>query len=123
MYVANLKDNLLLQVDPAGRASIVAAIGPLGPFNNAHVAARDGKLYVSTIFKHRIYEVTPAGNITLLAGTGAPGTQDGFMPHATLIHPNGIAFGPCGKVLYTNNYVGPMGFPNATLILRTLHLP
>ena len=122
MYVANLKDNLLLRIDATGTASLVAAIGPLGPFNNAHVAACGGKLYVSSIFRHRIYEVTPAGDVKLIAGNGAPGVEDGFMPHARLVHPNGIATGPGGKVLYTNNYVGPMGWPNSTLVVRTIHL-
>jgi len=123
MYVVNLKDNLLLHVDEQGRASILAAIGQSLSFNNAHLVAIGKSLYVSKIFEHRIYRVTLAGEIDFVIGTGAPGVQDGIAPgSARLYHPNGMAVGPDGRTIYTNNYIGAMGTPGSPMRIRTIEL-
>lgn len=120
MYVANFGDSRLLRIDPTGMASIVAAVGP---GSNAHVAALGGKLYVSKIWTHAIYEVTTGGSVKLLVGRGVPGTRDGVAPHqATLYHPNGITTDPEGKVLYTNNYIGTMGTPGSNMTVRAIRV-
>ncbi len=124
MYVVNFRDNLVLRIEKTGQASVLAAVGGLGSTNNAHVTVCGGKLYVSKIFSHRIYEVTKSGQVRVVAGTGAPGTRNGFAPsRARLYHPNGMATGPEGKVIYTNNYIGLMGTPGSNMIVRAIYLP
>lgn len=123
MYVVNLKDNHLLHVDEEGRAHIVAAIGQSLAFNNAHVVASGDKLYVSKIFEHKIYQVTRSGEVTLVIGQGPPGVADGYSPgNAQLFHPNGIALGPDGRTLFTNNYIGAMGTPGAPMRIRAIQV-
>ena len=121
IYVANLDDNRLLRLNPDGTANIVAPIGPGSA--NAHVTWLNGKLYVSKIFAHRVYEVTTGGDVKLLAGTGISGTTDGCAPdEAKFSFPNGIAAAPTGNVIYTNDFVGFMGGPRGTIRVRSIHL-
>ena len=121
LFVCNLDDDLLLRIDDCGNASIVAALGPGQQL--AHVTALGGKLYVSTIWTHEVYEVTTTGGVRRIAGDGRPGTRDGVGAHqARLYHPNGIAAGPRGRVLYTNNYIGTMGTPGRDMLVRAIEV-
>ena len=120
MYVANLKDNRLLRIRPNGTAREVAAVG--NGQGIAHVTWLSGNLYVSLIWEHEVYQVTPSGQISRLAGTGVKGTRDGCAGYATLSHPNGITADPNRNILYTNNFIGIMGSNGGRITLRAIHM-
>ncbi|HZE85273.1 MAG TPA: hypothetical protein VE035_13255, partial [Puia sp.] len=65
----------------------------LAKFNSPTATAVDisGNVYVADYFNHRIRMITPAGNVTTLAGTGTPGFQDGPGASAQFNYPIGVA--------------------------------
>jgi sugar lactone lactonase YvrE len=65
----------------------------LAKFNSPAATAVDisGNVYVADYFNHRIRMITPAGNVTTLAGTGTPGFQDGPGAGAQFNYPIGVA--------------------------------
>lgn len=66
------------------------------PFGIA--AAPDGTIYVADgAGAHRIYRISPAGVMTLLAGSGE-GFEDGAGPTARFNTPSGLAIDPAGNI-------------------------
>ncbi|HMH22983.1 MAG TPA: NHL repeat-containing protein [Puia sp.] len=75
------------------RMALSASIVILAKFNSPTATAVDisGNVYVADYFNHRIRMITPAGNVTTLAGTGTPGFQDGPGASAQFNYPIGVA--------------------------------
>jgi cysteine-rich repeat protein len=82
-----------------GPATLARLRNPFGV-----VAAGDGTLYVSDTGNHRIRRVSPAGVITTIAGTGAPGSGGDGGPAlaAQLDDPHGLALDP-DRALYVGD--------------------
>ncbi|GAB3666538.1 NHL repeat-containing protein [Ramlibacter alkalitolerans] len=59
----------------------------------------EGNRYVADTYGNRILKTTPAGETTVLAGTGASGDQDGEAASATFSLPAGLAFDALGALL------------------------
>ena len=65
----------------------------------------DGRIVVSDFNNHRLRLVNPDGEVSTLAGSGAPGTTDGCATRgALLFHPVGVAVDPGGKWLAFSDY-------------------
>lgn len=62
----------------------------------------DGALIVVDYGNHRIRLVTPAGVVTTLAGTGAPGFGDGALDKAQFSHPQAVTLADNGDVFVTD---------------------
>ncbi|NIR96457.1 MAG: T9SS type A sorting domain-containing protein [Gammaproteobacteria bacterium] len=77
--------------------------------NNGHMTYANGRLYVVARCANQVYEVTLDGQISLLAGSGARGNDDGPALQATFSLPNGIAPSPDGDTLYINDDVNLTG--------------
>jgi trimeric autotransporter adhesin len=87
LYIADYGNNRIRQVTPAGIISTVAGTGTSGSYSgdggpatsaqlNAPIGvALDsvGNLFIADSFNNRIRKVTPAGNISTVAGNGSPG--------------------------------------------------
>jgi DNA-binding beta-propeller fold protein YncE len=69
-------------------------------------ACDDGTLIVADFDNHRIRQVTLAGVVTTLAGTGVPGFADGALGQAQFDRPQGVARAASGDLFITdiNNY-------------------
>jgi hypothetical protein len=63
-----------------------------------------GNKYVADTYGNRVLKVTPAGETTVLAGTGRAGEEDGHASTATFSLPTGLAFDAHGAL-----YVADMG--------------
>ncbi|MFV0606097.1 MAG: IPT/TIG domain-containing protein [Niabella sp.] len=59
--------------------------------------APNGDAYVSDIYNHKIRKITPAGNVTTIAGTSM-GMEDGPAATAKFNEPNGIALDKDGNI-------------------------
>lgn len=67
--------------------------GPIGV-----VAGADGSIYVADTYNDRIRKISPAGQVTTLAGGGGTGYRDGAATDALFDTPSGIAVNDDGVV-------------------------
>ncbi len=108
--------------DPSAGGGQAASARLLGPRNLA--LDRSGNLYISAFLDHRVYQVSPGGQIRLLAGTGTPGTAGNGGPaaYAQLNYPAGLALDGAG-----NLYIADSGNRRvrrlAADILSTVNVP
>lgn len=108
--------------DPSAGGSQATAARLLGPRNLA--LDRTGNLYIAAFLDHRVYQVTPAGHILLVAGAGSPGVAGNGGPalHAQLNYPAGLALDNAG-----NLYIADSGNRRVRRlsagILSTLNVP
>lgn len=64
-----------------------------------------GNVYVADSGNHRIRKISPTGDVTTLAGSGAVGSQDDGNPlTATFDDPRGIAVDSSGSTVYVSDY-------------------
>lgn len=88
LFVADTRNNSVRKVSTTGQVTTLAG-SPGAGFNDGNgavakfnlpagiTADKDGNLYVADISNFRIRKITPAGNVTTLAG-GTQGTNDGI---------------------------------------------
>lgn len=118
LYAVNSRDGKILRIDPAGNVELHAAL-PSGEgfFASGHLVFGNGVLYASGNHHHQVYEVSLAGEVKVLAGTGEPGRVDGPAGTGQLTIPNGLALSPDGSRL-----VVVPGGPNPREFLRVIQL-
>lgn len=112
LYVANLKDGKIYEIDLSGKKKLIATIKdvPVGFMTYSR-----GSLFVNSTGKHKIYEIDLDGNVvSLLTGTGRAGTVNGDLGTAQFTSPDGIAASPTGDTLYVSE--------NTTNLLRRIIL-
>ncbi|HEX9096859.1 MAG TPA: LuxR C-terminal-related transcriptional regulator [Candidatus Dormibacteraeota bacterium] len=106
VYIADSGNNRVRKVDANGTINTVAGSGKYygdsgdgGPATSARLSfpfgvaiARDGTIYIADTGNNRLREVTPAGVIAALAGTGTAGFagDGGLAARAQLAAPEGI---------------------------------
>jgi alpha-tubulin suppressor-like RCC1 family protein len=80
----------------AGTGSIGSANSVLPSFTNPAGVCTDaaGNVYVADAACHKIRKITPAGEVTTLAGSGAVGADDGIGNLASFNTPYGICINP-----------------------------
>jgi sugar lactone lactonase YvrE len=88
VFVADLFNHKIRKITSAGVVTTVAGntagfadgLGPAAKFNFPAGLAIDkqGNLYVADSDNHRIRKITPQGEVSTFAGTGAQGTNDGI---------------------------------------------
>jgi sugar lactone lactonase YvrE len=110
-YVTDLLDNTVRKITPAGVVTTLAGLaGQRGSADGIGAAARfdaplgvavdaAGTVYVADGFNQTIRKITPAGEVTTLAGTaGARGSADGTGSAARFSTPSGVAVDGAGNV-------------------------
>jgi uncharacterized protein (TIGR03437 family) len=114
LYIADLYNNRIRKVSPAGIISTLAGTGSSGfsgdggPATNAQLAypysaAVDGagNVYIADRQNHRIRRVSPAGMITTVAGKGTgsdSGSDGGPATSAILNFPSDVALDAAGNI-------------------------
>lgn len=119
LYVANFSNGNVLRVSQDGEAEVLANL-PGG--NNGHILYHQGLLYVVDRGGHQIFELTLAGALNLLAGTGERGHSDGPASRAKFSLPNDIVPSPDGLRLYVNEVVPVTGGDNLPSRIRVIVL-
>ena len=102
LYATNFGNGSISKITPGGQVSLLAT---LPSEQTGHLTFANGKLYVVSRNKHAIYEVTLSGEVSVLAGTGERGRQDGPALQAEFSLPYGIAASVTGDTLYVNDSV------------------
>jgi sugar lactone lactonase YvrE len=107
LYVADSGNHRIRKITPAGKVSTLAGgeegfadgIGSDAKFDDPEGITIDaaGNLYVADTFNYRVRKVTPAGNVSTLAG-GEEGFADGIGDAAKFDIPTGIAIDAAGNL-------------------------
>jgi len=125
LYIADLGNGRVRRMTPGGIITTIAGGGtvPAGGVNDGSLATTvallaprnvvldgSGNLYVSDFNGHRVYELSPGGTLTTIAGTGVPGFSGdgGPAPLAQLAYPAGLAVDGRGALYIAdsqNHYV------------------
>lgn len=101
LYVSDFVNNKIRKITPAGMVSIFAGSGAVGSLDATGIGASfngpggicsdvSGNLYVSDTYNHKIRQISPAGVVTTLAGTGMAGAIDATVSLASFDHPIGV---------------------------------
>ncbi|MEZ0184731.1 hypothetical protein AB9T89_21000, partial [Flavobacterium oncorhynchi] len=113
VYVADFGNNAIRKITPAGAVTTLAGstagfadgLGTAAEFNFPEGIAVDasGNVYVADTYNNKIRKITPAGEVTTLAGSTA-GFADGLGTAAKFSSPYGVAVDALG-----NLYVADLG--------------
>ncbi len=110
VYVTDQFSRTIRKITPAGLVSTFAgSTGMPGNIDGTGSAARfnflvgiaidaSGTLYTADAGNHNIRKITPAGEVTTLAGSGASGSSDGTGTGASFNRPNGLTVDASGNV-------------------------
>jgi len=109
VYVADAENHRIRKITPTGTVSTLAGSGTSGSddgtgaaaqFNSPRAVAVDasGNVYVADGINHTIRKITPAGEVSTLAGSGASGFADGAGTAAQFYFPKGIALDASGNI-------------------------
>ena len=110
LYVADTGNKTIRKVTPAGEVTTFAGSGSSGSDDGTGTAASfnnptgvavdgDGNLYVADTYNSTIRKITPAGEVTTLAGSaGSRGSDDGTGTAARFTEPQGVVFGGDGNL-------------------------
>jgi len=110
VYVADAGNHRIRKITTAGVVSTLAGsgtpglvngTGTLASFNSPIALTVDpaGNVYVADQGNHVIRKITPAGTVSTLAGTGAPGFTEGPAAAAQFSSPSGVVMNAAG-ILY-----------------------
>ncbi len=137
LFIADSGNNVVREVTPAGIITTVAGTGAAGytgdgglataaTLNDPTGVAVDaaGDLFIADSGNNVIREVTPAGIITTIAGTGAAGYtgNGGLATNATLNDPTGVALDAKGDLFIAdsgNNVIREVSGGNISTIAGT----
>ena len=117
VYIADTVNCVIRKITSAGVVSTYAGLAGVpgntdGPaatarFNGPYGVAVDtaGNVYVADAFNHTIRVISPARNVSTLAGlAGTPGTDDGTGTAARFTYPTGVAVTISGMVFVADSY-------------------
>ncbi len=110
VVVADTYNNRIRSVSPGGKTSLIAGQSSYGYTNGKGASARfyrpegvavdrnTGMIYVADTYNHRIRRVDPAGNVTLVAGSGSASYLDGAATSARFYYPRDVDVSSKGDI-------------------------
>lgn len=117
VYVADTDNHVVRKISPAGEVTTMAGLAPVtgsadgtgaaASFSSPIGVATDsaGQVYVAEFLNKTIRKITPAGQVTTLAGqTRVTGHADGVGTAATFAQPWGVATDNAGNVYVADSF-------------------
>jgi ribosomal protein L6P/L9E len=131
LYVADAANNEIREIAPDGTVTTLAGNGVAGATNGTtttatfnsplSVAVDAGKnVYVTEQNNFDVREISSAGEITTVAGSGVAGSQDGIGTAASFNYPVGIVSDGSGNLYVTDNGYGTIRIITSTGEVATL---
>ena len=115
LYVGDWANNLIRKIN-AGTSAVSTFTGTVVPgYNDGPIASavfngtanivfdRSGNLFVADEENNRIREITAAGAVTTIAGSGLQGAADGIGTAASFYHPEGMVLDANGNLYVADN--------------------
>jgi gliding motility-associated-like protein len=116
LYVADKDNHVIRKIDPAGNVSTIAGtVRTEGATNANGTAAKffspenmvfdnDGNMYIADTDNHLIRKMTPAGEVSTFAGSGAPGKINATGTAASFNKPIGLVLNSHTGDIYVAEY-------------------
>lgn len=125
VYVADYLNNKIRKITSGGVVTTLAGSAATGSADGTGASAffhypsgvavdATGNIYVADSYNHMIRKITPAGQVTTLAGSTAGGFANGTERSASFSYPNGVAVDRYGDI-----YVADAGNNMIRKITRT----
>jgi sugar lactone lactonase YvrE len=119
MYVADTYNNLIRKINPMGVVTTLAGNTARGSGNGKGPAAafshptgiavdRDGNVFVADVGNNRIRKINPSRIVSVFAGSGLAGSENGRDTLASFNRPYGVAVDKLGNIYvadYLNNLI------------------
>ncbi|HRO59149.1 MAG TPA: NHL repeat-containing protein, partial [Burkholderiaceae bacterium] len=130
LYVADQTHHRIRRIDPKGVVSTLAG-GTMGWLDGVGAAAQfwspgglavdaHDNVYVADTNNNKIRKITPAGEVTTVAGTGAAGAVNGPAATATFHHPFGLVVDQHGKIYVADTFGNKVRKITSTGIVSTV---
>lgn len=132
VYVADSSNHTIRKITSTGTVSLLAGTNTVSGFAEGGVGtarfsfprgvavAPDGTVYVADSGNQRIRQITPAGVVSTLAGSGTAGFADGSAGVAQFNYPNGIALGADGTLYVADSANNRIRKVSSTGVVSTL---
>lgn len=117
LYIANFQDSNIIKINTAGNVELLATLPGGG---NSHLVYGNGVLYALSRAGNRLYEVTLTGEVSVIAGTGQIGNDDGSGEEATFYIPNGIDLSPDDSKIYVVSRLVGSGSDLNPVVVRVI---
>ncbi|QTE24336.1 MBG domain-containing protein [Polaribacter cellanae] len=109
IFVADYGNHKIRKIDTNGVVTTFAGSGTAGNADGVGTAAsfnlptgiaidKEGFLYVTGLLSHNIRKISPTGQVTTIAGTGASGSNNGLGTSASFNQPRGIVVDASGNI-------------------------
>ena len=132
LYTANFNNGNIVRISPAGQMNVLATT-PGSTFRpsggNGHITFANNRLYVVSNASAQVFELTLDGTLTVLAGDGSRGHNNGPAAQASFSSPNGIDLSADGQTIYLNEALSTQGttlnfqtFPLNPSLVRVIQL-
>ncbi len=132
IYVADTNNHTIRKITPAGGVTTLAgSAGSAGSADGTGTAAQfsspsgvavdgTGNVNVADTNNHTIRQITPAGVVSTLAGSGTSGNMDGTGTGAQFSSPSGVAVDSSGNVYVTDKGNNTIRMITPTGVVSTL---
>ncbi len=103
LFSPSFSNGSVFKITPQGEVSVFAQL----PAPGTHIKFANNEFYIMLPGANQIARMDRAGNVSILAGTGAAGTVDGPVSQAQFNSPFHLEISPDGRFLYVDG--GPNG--------------
>ena len=114
IFIADTHNNLIRKINSKGNVTTLLGINekyedyggkfPLLDYPSGIAVDKIGNIYIADSFHNKIRKLAPNGSLSIIAGNGAAGNEDGIGNSATFYIPEGLAFDSKGNLYVADTF-------------------